>query len=141
MFSPLKSPIQSCNKLINPKSDASNHNLINSTNYLQNIKNNKHFKEKVIENIKNKFNFHSTFADMKRLNNKSIISKLLFLKDRMRYEGTIDMKQYKKILTELDLNIPKNQAEVLFKMSDKTCSGTLNSDEINMLIIKLSKIT
>jgi len=141
MFSLLKSPIQSCNKLINSKNDASNHNLINSTNILQNIKNNKHFKEKIIENVKNKFNFHSTFADMKRLNNKSIISKLLFLKDRMRYEGTIDMKQYKKILTELDLNIPKNQAEVLFKMSDKTCSGTLNFDEINMLIIKLSKIT
>jgi Ca2+-binding EF-hand superfamily protein len=78
---------------------------------------------------------------MKELDKKSIISKFQYLKDKMNYDGFIDLKQLKKILNEFEINLPKDETERLFKMSDKTCSGTLNADELTNLIIKLSKIT
>jgi len=59
----------------------------------------------------------------------------------MNYDGYIDLKKLKKIFDEFDINLPKDEIEKLFKMSDKTCSGNLNSDEITNLTIKLSKIS
>jgi len=78
---------------------------------------------------------------MKSFQTKSVITKLTFLKRKMKNDGAIDMKQYKKVMKDLDLSIPKEEAEKLFKMSDKTCSGSLNAEELNKLIIQLSNIT